>query len=131
MSDSVSTDLGSSAQRASALALVILAIAGLAGCTQPVKVSSTPGTAAAGKQAFRKRLVVGLSPGYNHRCRFEWALTPHLRDGGAEGTSSCSNMKAEELLSPESLKRVFVRPFGAPGTRVRGSIIRGCRSTSR
>jgi len=117
MSNSVTPVLGSCAKRPRALALVILAVVGLAGCTQPVKVSGTPSTAVAGKQTFRKLLVVGLSPDYNQRCSFEWALTPHLRDGGAEATSSCSNMKADELLSPESIKRV-VATLGVDGVLV-------------
>lgn len=78
----------------------------LAGCAAPVRVTGGWVEGAARPQSFGTLLVVGLSPDYNQRCSFEWMLVPHLREGGAKASSSCSQMKPEEPLTRENLERL-------------------------
>jgi hypothetical protein len=100
-----------------AVAALLLVAVGVAGCATPVKVKGSWIEGAAQPQSFRKLLVVGLSPDYNIRCSFEWMLVPHLREGGAQASSSCSQMKPEEELSRAAIERL-VASMGADGVLV-------------
>src|SRR5262245_27509329 len=77
-------------QRSLAVAALILAIAGLAGCTQPIRATGTWNEGATRPQTFRKLLVVGVSPDYNQRCNFEWVLATKMRSETVEAITSCS-----------------------------------------
>jgi hypothetical protein len=102
---------------ARAVVTLLLAAIAIAGCATPVTVKGDWIEGAARPQAFKKLLVVGLSPDFNIRCSFEWMLVPHLREGGAQPSSSCSQMKPEEQLSREAIERLVVA-MGADGVLV-------------
>lgn len=102
-------------KRSRALAPLLLAIAALASCTQPLKVTGAWNDDATRTQTFKKLLVVGVSPDYKQRCNFEWVLATTLRsDTTVKAIRSCSVMKADELLNRESVERV-VASLGADG----------------
>ncbi len=100
--------------RSLAVAALILAIAGLAGCTQSIRATGTWNEGATRPQTFRKLLVVGVTPDYNQRCNFEWVLATKMRSDTAEAITSCSLMKADVELSRESIERVS-RSSGVDG----------------
>ncbi len=100
--------------RSLAVAALILAIAGLAGCTQSIRATGTWNEGATRPQTFRKLLVVGVTPDYNQRCNFEWVLATKMRSDTAEAITSCSLMKADVELSRESIERV-IRSSGVDG----------------
>jgi hypothetical protein len=97
-----------------AVAALILAVAGIAGCTQSIRATGTWNEGATRPQTFRKVLVVGVTPDYNQRCNFEWVLATKLRSEAVESITSCSLMKADVQLSRESIEPV-VRSSGADG----------------
>jgi len=97
-----------------AVAALILAIAGLAGCTQSIRATGAWAEGATRPQTFRKLLIVGVSPDYNQRCNFERALATKLRSETVEAITSCSLMKADVQLSRESIKTV-IKSSGADG----------------
>ena len=102
-------------ERSHALAPLLLVIAGLAGCTQSLKVTGAWNEGATRPQTFNKLLIVGVSPDYKQRCDFEWTLATTLRsDTAVTAIRSCSAMKADEPLSRESVERV-VASVGADG----------------
>lgn len=101
-------------QRLPSVAALILAIAGLAGCTQAVRTTGDWNDGATRPQTFRKVLVVGVSPDYKQRCNFEWVVATKLRSESTEAITSCSLMNAEVPLSRESIEPV-VRSSGADG----------------
>ena len=96
--------------RTRAVALrVLLFLAGgalLAGCAGPVKVTSDwQGDRATG-QAFERVLVVGVSPDHNTRCAFERFLANETRGQKPLMIPSCNEMKSDEELNLENVKRV-------------------------
>jgi hypothetical protein len=97
-----------------AVAALILAIAGLAGCTQSIRATGAWAEGATRPQTFRKLLIVGVSPDYNQRCNFEWVLATKLRSETVEAITSCSLMKADVQLSRESIEPV-IKSSGADG----------------
>lgn len=97
-----------------AAAALILAIAGLAGCTQSVRATGAWSEGATRPQSFRKLLVVGVSPDYNQRCNFEWVLATKMRSETVNAITSCSLMKSDVQLSRESIERV-IQSSGADG----------------
>ena len=94
-------------QRSLAVAALFLAIAGLGGCTQPIRATGTWNEGATRPQTFRKLLVVGVSPDYKQRCNFEWVLATKMRSETVEAITSCSLMKSDVQLSRESIKPVI------------------------
>jgi len=96
------------------LAPLLLAIACLAGCAHPFRVTGTWTEGATRPQTFKKLLVVGVSPDYRQRCNFEWALARTLGSDTVKAIASCSAMAADEHLSRESIERV-VASTGADG----------------
>src|SRR5262245_52130785 len=78
-----------------ALAALILAIAGVAGCSHAIKATGAWNDGATRPQTFRKLLVVGVSPDRNARCNFEWVLATKMRSATVEAITSCSLMKAD------------------------------------
>jgi len=101
-------------QHSLALAALILTIAGLAGCTHSIRATGAWNEGATRPQAFRKLLVVGVSPDYNQRCNFEWVLATKMRSETVNATTSCSLMKGDVQLSRESIERV-IQSLGADG----------------
>jgi hypothetical protein len=100
--------------RSLARIVLFLAVAGVASCVQPLKVTGAWSEGATRPQSFEKLLVVGVSPDYKQRCNFETALATTLRSDTVKAIASCSAMKADELLSRESVERV-VASLGVDG----------------
>lgn len=100
--------------RFTAVAALIFAIAGLAGCTQSIRATGAWAEGATRPQTFRKLLIVGVSPDYNQRCNFEWVLATKLRSESVEAITSCSLMKSDVQLSRESIEPV-IRSSGTDG----------------
>jgi hypothetical protein len=88
------------------LAPLLLAIACLAGCAHPFRVTGSWNEGATRPQTFKKLLVVGVSPDYRQRCNFEAALAGMLRSDTVTAIASCSAMTPEEHLSRESIERI-------------------------
>ena len=88
---------------------VLLFLAGgvlVAGCAGPVKVTSDwQGDQATG-QSFERVLVVGVSPDHNTRCAFERFLANETRGQKPLMIPSCNEMKSDEELNLENVKRV-------------------------
>lgn len=103
-----------SSQRSLTVAALVLAIAGLAGCTQSIRATGTWNEGVTRPQTFRKLLVVGVSPDYNQRCNFEWVLATKMRSEAAEAITSCSLMKKDVQLSRESIEPV-IKSSGVDG----------------
>ena len=101
-------------QRLPAVAALVVAIAGLGGCTQPIRATGTWNEGATRPQTFRKLLVVGVTPDYNQRCNFEWVLATKMRSEAVESITSCSLMKADVQLSRESIEGV-IKSSGVDG----------------
>lgn len=95
-------------QRSHALAPLLLAIAALAGCAQPYKVTGAWNEGATRPQSFKRLLIIGVSPDYSARCNFEYALASTLRSNAVKAIASCSAMKEDELLNRENVVRVVV-----------------------
>lgn len=102
-------------KRSHALFPLLLALAGLVSCAQPVKVTGAWNEGATRTLTFKKLLIVGISPDYQQRCNFERALATTLSSNTTvKAITSCSAMKADELLSRASVERV-VASLGADG----------------
>lgn len=85
--------------------LLLGAIASLCACAG-VGVNSAWQEGAAHGQTFSRVLVVGVTPNYNQRCNFEFALVSRIKSGGTQALQSCDSMKAGDQLTPENIKRV-------------------------
>jgi hypothetical protein len=103
--------------RNSILASLLLAIAALASCAQPFKVTGAWNEGATRPQSFKRLLIIGVSPDYSARCNFEYALATTLRSNAVKAIASCSAMTAEEQLNRENVVRV-VASLGIDGVLV-------------
>jgi hypothetical protein len=79
--------------------LLLIGAAGLAGCTQHPKVSSTWSEGAARGQAYSTILVVGVSPNLSQRCAFERVLASRLRSESTLVATSCDALKPKDPLT--------------------------------
>ena len=80
----------------------------LLGCAVLSACASTSATGvwapnASRNVAFKKVLVVGLSPNYNTRCSFEYSLARAISDGNVVGMDSCSTMTMKQELTKENV----------------------------
>lgn len=88
-----------------------IAIAGLAGivavllgaCTRGTTVESEWAQGVSRDQAFGRIILVGVSPNYTNRCRFERLLQESL---GPVAMTSCSRMTSRDPLDRESIVRL-------------------------
>jgi len=103
--------------RESILAPLLFAVAALAGCTQPIKVTGAWNEGATRPQTFKRLLIVGVSPEYSARCNFEYAMATLLRSAALKAIASCSAMKEDEQLNRENVERV-VASLGIDGVLV-------------
>jgi hypothetical protein len=94
------------------LAWLLLAAATLAGCSRPTRVEGAWAEGAARGQSFAAVLVVGVSPAYNTRCRFERMMMDSLVSAGVRAMTSCSQMRSDEPLTREAVVRA-VQALGA------------------
>jgi hypothetical protein len=93
-----------------ALGLAALLLAGA--CTSPVSVDGSWVERPGSSPEFSNLLVVGVSPDYNMRCRFERALADDLRNDQVRATASCAQMRASDPLTRERVVEV-VKEMGA------------------
>jgi hypothetical protein len=84
--------------------LVLLAAVWLAGCTQPVKVTSAWKDDGHRGQAYKRVLVVGVSPNIDQRCAFEQILAAGIRSASTVVITSCDAMPLREKLTRESVE---------------------------
>lgn len=90
----------------------VLGLVLLAGCTRPVTVDSTWAEGVPRDKAFGNVLVVGVTPNYNLRCRYERFMAATLREAGVQATASCAAMSSTEPLTRDGIIPV-VRETGA------------------
>ncbi|MBM4197802.1 MAG: hypothetical protein FJ197_12065 [Gammaproteobacteria bacterium] len=100
-------------QPAAAMMLVLIAILA-AGCSRGTKAEGEWSAAADRRQSFGKLLVVGVSPSYNTRCRFERRLRDAIRRSGGEGDVTCNFMNPEDPLTRDAVADL-VRRHGFDG----------------
>jgi hypothetical protein len=93
------------ARIAASLALVLLTAA----CTPALKVSGAWQPDVDRNQQFRQLLVVGVSPNYNQRCAFEYAMTASLRSPGVSATASCAKMSSKDPLTREAIEGLVAK----------------------
>ena len=55
-------------------------------------------------QSFSRVLIVGISPDFNQRCRFERALASSIRSEQTEAIVSCDEISSDTPLSRESVE---------------------------
>ena len=85
--------------------LLILGATQLVGCAN-VSVKSAWQDNVSHDQSFTKILIVGVSPEFNQRCAFEWALASQIRSAVTQAFVSCNSMTSEDQLSRENIERV-------------------------
>lgn len=85
------------------LLAVLLAVALAAACTRPTRVEGEWAPGAARDQSFHRYLVIGVSPAYTVRCRFERMMRASLQELGAEAVASCEHMTSKDHLSRDAV----------------------------
>jgi hypothetical protein len=83
---------------------MLLAASWLAGCSQPVKVTSAWKDDGHRGHAYQRVLVVGVSPNIDQRCAFEQILAAGLRSASTVVITSCEAMPLREKLTRESVE---------------------------
>jgi hypothetical protein len=86
-------------------ALVIAIAMTQAACTRPTTVESAWAGARTG-QTFTRVLVVGVTPDYNTRCRFERMMMDSLNANGVNSMTSCSRMASKDALTREAVVEI-------------------------
>lgn len=84
------------------LLMIVLATA-LAACTRPTTVESAWAENVPRNQTFGKVLVVGVTPTYATRCRFERMMMDSLNTNGVNALTSCSRMKSSDPLTRDAV----------------------------
>ena len=95
---------GRVARRYRLIGVVICAVLG-ACAQQPVRTAGAWQVAVAGRPAYAKVLVLGVSPHVNQRCAFERALADDLRSTTVAATASCAVMQTDQPLTREAVER--------------------------
>jgi len=93
----------SGALRGLAPLLALSAAVVLAGCSRATRVEGAWQEGVLREQSFNNVLVVGVSPAYNTRCRFERMMVDSLVTEGVEAMTSCSQMRSNEPLTREAV----------------------------
>jgi len=83
--------------------LFAVAIAALAGCTRGTTVDSGWAPGVPTGQSFGNVLVIGVTPDFNTRCRFERLLVDSLQKAGARAVTSCSRMTSKDPLTRDAV----------------------------
>jgi hypothetical protein len=92
--------------RSARAALLVLGAAWLGGCGGGVTVKGEWQGGAQHGQAFKRVLIVGVSPNYTQRCAFEWALASQLKSDSTVAIVSCDSMTSKDPLTRENVERV-------------------------
>ena len=87
-------------------ALLLLGGLWLYGCGSTATVKGTWEGAASNKQAFKRVLIIGVTPNYTQRCAFEWALASQLKSESTVAIVSCDSMTSKDPLTREVVERV-------------------------
>ena len=91
--------------RAAAAAVVLCSLL-VGACASQVKLAGGWEEGAPRDRAFRRVLVVGVSPDYNQRCAFEWSLAQEVRSDGVAVLASCDAMPSQVELTRGNVERV-------------------------
>ncbi len=83
--------------------LTIVVATALAACTRPTTVESAWTEGVPHDRSFDKVLVVGVSPNYNTRCRFERMMMDSLNANGVQALTSCSRMSSSDPLTRDAV----------------------------
>lgn len=98
-----------------ALSILLIFATGLLGaCTRPVAVESTWLEGVPRDQRFSNVLIVGVTPNFNVRCRFERAMAASLRNANVKATASCSVMDMKDPLTKEGVTPVVASHWSIP-----------------
>jgi hypothetical protein len=89
-------------------AALLVATGLLAACTRGVEIESTWLDEVPRNQSFSNVLVVGVTPNFNLRCRFERAMAASLRSASVKATASCAEMSMTDPLTREGITPVVV-----------------------
>lgn len=127
---------GSRRRRAARLLLIAAAAVAAGACTRGATVESAWVEGVPRGAAFRKVLIVGVTPAYNTRCRFERMMMDSLNGAEVRAVTSCSVMGSKDPLSRDTIVGA-VRATGADAvlsTRLvdaRGAMVEGGSSEAR
>ncbi len=94
---------------ASRVLAAAFALAALAACTRGTTVESVWTEGASQDRVLRNVLVIGVTPNYNARCRFERRLRDALEVTGVAAVLSCAEMGSEMPLTRESVLGIIAR----------------------
>lgn len=86
--------------RTSRLPLLLMAASLASACTRPTTVEGRWADGVSPGASFNKILVVGVTPAYTTRCRFERMLQESL---GAAAVTSCSRMSTKDPLTRDAI----------------------------
>jgi hypothetical protein len=75
----------------------------LAGCTRPTTAESQWSEGVRPGATFSRIILVGVSPNFTNRCRFERLLQDSL---GPAAITSCSHMTSQDPLTREAIVRI-------------------------
>lgn len=75
----------------------------VSGCTRSTKVDGSWAPDAAQNQSFGNIMVIGVSPAYTVRCRFERMMRDSLVAAGARAVTSCSRMTSKDALTRDAV----------------------------
>ena len=92
--------------------LLVAVLATLSACSRATQVDGAWAEKVPRDQTFGKVLVVGVSPAYNTRCRFERMLMDALNSNGVRALTSCASMTSKDPLSRDAIIEV-VKATGA------------------
>lgn len=99
---------GRMTRRAAPAALVLAAVAAVAGCAQPpVRAQGEWQEGAQRDQYYKRVLVVGVSPDYNQRCAFEGFVANQMRSEATTAFTSCRVLSSKEPLTRENVERAI------------------------
>lgn len=83
--------------------LTIVIATALAACTRPTTVESSWTEGVPRNQTFGKVLVVGVTPNYTTRCRFERMMMDSLNESGVRAVTSCASMTSTDPLTRDAI----------------------------
>ncbi len=99
-----------SGQTIAGLALLLLALAWLAGCAPQTRVSGGWQDAASRRQPFTRVLIVGVTPDVNQRCAFEYFLASRIHSEQTAAIRSCEAVADKYApLTKESIEQAVAK----------------------
>lgn len=92
--------------RVSGRLLLVVTVMLVTACTRPAKVESAWVEGVPRTGPFSNIVVVGVTPNYNTRCRFERMVRDALDGAGVRTVTSCSKLGSKDPLTREALARI-------------------------